>query len=96
MGDRSPAALGMGAVHAVLKEVLEEQAEAMALRTVFFPSLAPWRPQRKQGQRAGSQEVCLHVCRDLQHNWAGTTGASPEDGNRWDKSPVCWCCCRKE
>lgn len=50
MGDRSPAALGMGAVHAVLKEVLEEQAEAMAPRTVFFPSLAPWRPQRKQGQ----------------------------------------------
>lgn len=86
------------AVHAVLKQVFEQQPEAVALRTGFFPLWLPGGHNEKtvSKQGAGGQEACLHVCGDLLHNWAGTSGTSPEDGNKWDKSPVHWCCCRKE
>lgn len=66
----------------------------MALRAVFFPLWLPRGHNANKGREQGIEEleVCLCVCRDLQHSWASHLG----DGNRWDKSPVCWCCCRKE
>lgn len=93
---RSPAALRMGGNSCCLKENFWAAVWCYGSEKSIFPSLAPWRSQYQQGQRAVGQEVCLRVCRGLPHNWAGTTGASPGDGNRWDKSPACWCCCRKE
>lgn len=43
------------AVHAVLKQVFEQQPEAVALRTGFFPLWLPGGHQCKQGQQAGSR-----------------------------------------